>query len=181
MSAERMVYSIQQTYILTHVLTPEREIVTCEQRIDIPTIEPLKSVQPALYVGHPLTVIPCIELSGKFLSEFNLTFETNEGVTVLPIVITPGIEDPEFEGILENPYTHFRYVLVLPRGATGVKSCKLIHKATGKEVQHNFTFGIMPPPYNYDSVLSGYNLYNAVTFAIKINELEAKVDQLLKP
>ena len=167
MSAERVVYSIQRTYILTHVLTPEREIVTCNQRIDIPTIEPLPSVQPVSIDGPALTITPCIELAGEFLYEFNLTFETNEGVTVLPIEISVGAI-----GEIENPYMNYRYVLVLPRGATGVKSCKLIHKATGKEVQHNFTFGIMPPPYNYDNALFGYSAGQMYTlFLALINEI----------
>ena len=151
MSENRLIYSIQSTYILTHVLTPEREIFTCNQRIDIPTIEPLTQMKAVVYQEQPGTVVPCIELAGAFLSEFNLTFETNEGVTVLPVKIAPGRDN-----LLENPYLTPRYVLVLPRGATGVKSCKLIHKATGKEVQHNFKFGIMPPPYNYDNALFGY-------------------------
>ena len=170
MSAERMVYSIQQTYILTHVLTPEREIVTCNQRIDIPTIEPLPNVQAISPVDQPITVIPCIELAGAFLSEFDLTFETNEGVTVLPIAIYPGSYEP-----IGNPYMHFRYVLVLPRGATGVKSCKLIHKATGKEVQHNFTFGIMPPPYNYDNMLFGYTISTMLDL---FSEIASKIREL---
>lgn len=158
MSAELVVYSIQRTYIINPVSKSEKRILTCDQRIDIPTIEPLPSVEPVSYDRQPLTVIPCIELAGEFLSEFNLTLETNEGVTVLPVKIYPfstDAEDLEEMHPYENPYTHFRYVLVLPRGATGVKSCKLIHKATGKEVQHNFTFGIMPPPYNYDNALFG--------------------------
>lgn len=180
MSENSLVYSIQRTYILTHVLTPEREIVTCNQRIDIPTIEPLPSVQPVSLEGQALTITPCIELAGEFLSEFNLTFETNEGVTVLPVVISMG----DISNI-ENPYMHFRYVLVLPRGTTGVKSCKLIRKATGKEVQHNFTFGIMPPPYNYDNALFGYNtaqmyyLYFAVMATIgqlKLTSVENPID-----
>ena len=153
MSENNPVYSIQRTYILTHVLTPEREIITCDQRIDIPTIEPLPNVHPLSTDGQALTVTPCIELAGAFLNEFNLTFETNEGLTVLPITIHSGDI-----GEVENPYIDYRYVLVLPRGTTGVKSCKLIHKATGKEVQHNLTFGIMPPPYNYDNALFGYSI-----------------------
>ena len=144
------IYSIQRTYILTTELKPEGKIVNCGQRIDIPTIEPLSNVNVFNIPQLALTVIPCIELAGEFLSEFNLTFETNEGVTVLPVIINPGVYDPT-----ENPYAHFRYVLALPRGATGVKSCRLIHKDTGKEIQHNFTFGIMPPPYNYDNMLFG--------------------------
>ena len=153
MSENNPVYSIQRTYILTHVLTPEREIITCNQRIDIPTIEPLSNVHPLSTEVQALTVTPCIELAGAFLNEFNLTFETNEGLTVLPIKIGRGDI-----GKIENPYLDYRYVLVLPRGTTGVKSCKLIHKATGKEVQHNLTFGIMPPPYNYDNALFGYSI-----------------------
>ena len=151
-SDSMMLYSIQRTYIIKPTLSAGKSILACEQRIDIPTIEPLPNVQTIFNEEQALTVIPCIELAGEFLSEFNLTFETNEGVTVLPVKIRQG----EL-GNIENPYMRFRYVLVLPRGATGVKSCKLIHQATSKEVQHNFTFGIMPPPYNYDNVLFSYN------------------------
>ena len=169
MSAERVVYSIQQTYIIKPVSKSEKRILTCDQRIDIPTIEPLPSVKPVSLENQTLTVIPCIELAGELLSEFNLTFETNEGVTVLPVVISEG-----YIFNIENPYMEYRYVLVLPRGATGVKSCKLIHKATGKEVQHNFTFGIMPPPYNYDNALFGYSTSQMYTLYFGI------IDQITK-
>lgn len=180
-----LLYSIQQTYIIKpvyksentmpkHIIKsapkPEITILTCDQRIDIPTIEPLTHVEATAYavdyLGDTSTVVPCIELAGKFLSEFNLTFETNEGVTVLPIRIPEGLG-----ALLDNPYLYDRYVLVLPRGATGVKSCKLINKATGKEVQHNFTFGIMPPPYNYDNALFGYLSYRSLQNYERIMEL----------
>nr|DAW94505.1 MAG TPA: hypothetical protein [Caudoviricetes sp.] len=154
MSENKLIYSIQQTYIIKPVSKFKKQILTCEQRIDIPTIEPLTDMKAVVYSDKFSKIIPCIELAGKFLDEFKLTFETNEGVTVLPIKIYSGSSNP-----LDNPYTSFRYVLVLPRGATGVKSCKIIDKATGKEVQHNFTFGIMPPPYNYDNALFGYLSY----------------------
>lgn len=169
MSAERVVYSIQRTYIPTVVSTSEKKIVTCNQRIDIPTIEPLTEMKAVVYPDEFSKIIPCIELAGKFLSEFNLEFETNEGVTVLPVKIGPGRDNP-----LENLYLTPRYVLVLPRDATGIKSCKLIHKATGKEVQHNFTFGIMPPPYNYDNALFGYLSYRESDNSDRITELENK-------
>ena len=170
MSEERPVYSIQQTYIIKPISKSEKRILTCDERIDIPTIEPLPSVQPFGYYFKYLTVIPCIELAGEFLSEFNLTLETNEGVTVLPVMINPGDRDP-----FENPYMNFRYVLFLPRGATGVKSCKLIQKATGKEVQHNFTFGVMSPPYNYDNSLFGYSLSSLNSYVRGITD---KLNQL---
>ena len=148
-----VIYSIQRTYILKSVFTPEKRIITCDERIDIPTIEPLPNTEFLLLKGLQVTVVPCIEIVGNFLDVFDLTFETNEGVTVLPIKIGPADRSP-----LENPYLNYRYVLVLPRGATGVKSCRLTNKRTGetvKEVQHNLTFGIMPQPYNYDNALFG--------------------------
>ena len=173
MSKNIPVYSIQRTYIITPRMNANGKIFTCEQRIDIPTIEPLPSVKPVFYNEQPLTVIPCIELAGEFFSEIDLTFETNEGVTILPERIVTGMREP-----LKNPYPHVRYVLVLPRGATGVKSCKIIHKATGKEVQHNLTFGIMPPPYNYDNAL--FSLFSYITAAVggNLDSLEVKLQSL---
>lgn len=173
MSTERVVYSIQKTYILNVVSTSEREIATCDQRIDIPTIEPLTEMKAVVYPDEFSKIIPCIELAGNFLSEFNLEFDTNEGVTVLPVKIAPGRDN-----LLENPYLTPRYVLVLPRGATGVKSCRLIHKATGNEVQHNFTFGIMPPPYNYDNALFDYLSFRATRNSEHLISLDNKVRSL---
>lgn len=172
MSEKDVVYSIQRTYIINSIYMSGKAILTCDQRIDIPTIEPLPSVQPIFYKGQPLTVIPCIELACEFLSELNLTFETNEGVTVLPIKIAPGDEYP-----LLNPYSAFRYVLVLPRGATGVKSCKITHKDFGV-IPHNFTFGIMPPPYNYDNALSGVIMSDVSVLDGRVDDLENKVEYL---
>ena len=166
------IYSIQRTYILKPVLTPENKIMTCDERIDIPTIEPLTSVKPIFYQKQHLNVIPCIELAGEILSEFNLTFETNEGVTVLPIVLDPRVNP------FQSPYINSKYVLVLPRDATGVKSCKLIQKTTRKEVQHNLTFGVMPPPYNYDNALFGGISYSVVELSQQLGMLEGTTRNL---
>lgn len=146
-------YSIQRTYIIKPLFYPDKLIFTCDERIDIPTIEPLTYVDPVVYPGHRPNVVPCIEIMSRHfdLDGINLTFETNEGVTVLPVKIASGEQNP-----LENPYLDNRYVLVLPRGTTGIKTCKITVPAIGKEFQHNFTFGIMPPPYNYDNALLGY-------------------------
>lgn len=166
MSENIPVYSIQRTYILKPVSKSGKEILTCDERIDIPTIEPLPGVTLVSNDEKPTTIIPCIELAGEFLSEFNLTFETNEGVTVLPTKIDH----------INTPYRRrVRCVLVLPRGATGIKSCKLIHKATGNEVQHNFTFGIMPPPYNYDNALFGILTSPVPHMSLKVADLERRV------
>ena len=173
MSENELIYSIQQTYTIKPVSKLEKRILTCEQRIDIPTIEPYSVTKAVVYSDKFLKIIPCIELAGSFLDGYKFSFETNEGVTVLPIKLYPGMSEP-----LDNPYMSFRYVLVLPQGATGVKSCNIIHKSTGKEVQHNFTFGIMPPPYNYDNALFGCISYRADTNHVKIKELTGKVADL---
>lgn len=176
MSENNLVYSIQRTYILKPVFTQGMPILTCDERIDIPTIEPLPNVQPVVshaFHKNPRTVVPCVEITGIDLGEVDLTFETNEGITVLPVEIASGIDE-----LLENPYTHFRYVLVLPRGATGVKSCKIIYKDSGEEVQHNFTFGIMPPPYNYDNALFGDISYYTLELLDVVSKLRRKVNSL---
>ena len=172
MSEERLVYSIQQTYIIKPVSKSEKRILTCEQRIDIPTIEEFTNVA-VVYSNEFSKIIPCIELAGKFLNDYKLEFETNEGVTVLPLKIYPGTSS-----LLDNPYKSFRYLLVLPRGATGVKSCKIIDKATKKEVQHNLTFGVMPPPYNYDNALLGYLSNGVIKNLDNINNLKKIINQL---
>ena len=173
MSVERVVYSIQRTYILKSVLTSSKAIITCDERIDIPTIEPLTPIRFVADTDFRETVIPCIELVSDVLGEVDFTFETNEGVTVLPILIEPGNVNPTI-----NPYQHYRFVLVLPRGTTGVKSCKLFLKGENIEIQHNFTFGIMPPPYNYDNALFGNISSEVVRLNKRVSELYGDIRSL---
>lgn len=160
-----LIYSIQWTYIIKTVFKPDKLIFTCDERIDIPTIEPV------IYHKHPLTVVPCVEIKALSLDldGINLTFETNEGVTVLPVKIASRTQDP-----LKNPYLDNRYVLVLPRGTTGIKTCKLVVPETGEEFQHNFTFGIMPPPYNYDNAWFGVTTFAVSGLAGRVDALESK-------
>ena len=173
MSVEPVVYSIQQTYILKPVYTREKPIITCDERIDIPTIEPLTNIKVVYDRDNRETVIPCIELVCDVLGEVDLTFETNEGVTVLPILIEPGQVKP-----IINPYRHYRFVLVLPRGTTGVKSCKIFAKGSNIEIQHNLTFGIMHPPYNYDNALFGNIAYQVLDLYNRISELSGAINSL---
>lgn len=149
-SDNNLIYSIQRTYIIKPVFKPDAMALTCNQRIDVPVIEPVENVQAVVY-DMPRTVVPCVELISTELSleGINLEFKTNEGVTVLPVKIDSGEQEP-----LKNPYSYERWVFVLPRGTTGIKSCKVLLE-NGNTIQHNFTFGIMPPPYNYDNALFG--------------------------
>ena len=164
----RLIYSVQRTYMLKAVATAEAEVLTCDQRIDIPVIEPLANVQAVVYQEQPRTVVPCIEITGVNLNDVVLKFETNEGVTYTPIIIGSGMQYP-----LENPYLPYRHVLVLPRGTTGIKSCKVVTHA-GTEIQNSLTFGVMLPPYNYDNALFGYLSYGVQKNSDRITELENK-------
>ena len=163
-----LIYSIQRTYIINMGFKSDAPALTCNQRIDIPVIEPVSNVQAVVY-DLPRTVVPCVELilNGLSLEGINLVFETNEGVTVLPVKIGSGRQVP-----VENPYSYERWVLVLPRGTTGIKSCKVLLGENGDTLQHNFTFGIMPPPYNYDNALFGYISGRVKNNSDRITELE---------
>lgn len=172
-SDNNLIYSIQRTYIINIVPTSNAIALTCNQRIDVPMIEPLNHVQAVVY-DVPRTVVPCVELkmARATLEGVNLAFETNEGVTVLPVKIDSGREEP-----LKNPYSRDRWVLALPRGTTGIKSCKF-YSENGDIIQHNFTFGIMSPPYNYDNALFGYISCRAIDNSDKITELRKKINIL---
>lgn len=163
-----LIYSVQRTYILKVVATADAEVLMCDQRIDIPIIEPRPQMQAVVYQEQPRTFVPCIELTGVNLNDLVFTFETNEGVTVLPVKVGSGMQYP-----LENPYLPYRYVLVLPRGTTGIKSCTVTTHA-GTKLLHSLTFGVMPPPYNYDNALFGYLSYRAQKNSDRITELENK-------
>lgn len=167
-SDNNLIYSVQRTYIIKPVFKPDKPILTCDERIDIPTIEPVTNVQAVVY-DVPRTVVPCVELKmiDMSLERLNLVFETNEGETVLPVKIYSGRRVPS-----ENPYSDERWVLALPRGTTGIKSCKVFIGENGYTVQHNFTFGIMSPPYNYDNALFGYISYRVKDNSDRITALE---------
>lgn len=174
MSKNNLVYSIQQTYIIKPVSKSEKRILTCDERIDIPVIESVANVQAVVY-DSPRTVVPCVELKMIDLSleGINLVFETNEGATVLPIKIDSGSQRPS-----KNPYNYERWVLALPRGATGIKSCKVCLGENGDAIPHNLKFGIMPPPYNYDNALFGFLSSRVAGNSRNIGILEDKVNDL---
>mgnify|MGYP001773970655 CR=1 FL=1 len=173
-SDNNVIYSIQRTYIINVVFKPDALALTCHQRIDVPVIEPVANVQAVVY-DLRRTVVPCVELIlGVFsLEGINLVFETNEGATVLPVKIASGRQNP-----LENPYIYERWVLALPRGTTGIKSCKVLLGENGDIIQHNFTFGIMPPPYNYDNALFGHISYRLLDLKNGVSALGENIRSL---
>lgn len=173
-SDNNLIYSIQQTYIINVAQKSNALALTCNQRIDVPVIEPVTNVQAVVY-DLPRTIVPCVELKiiDASLEGINFVFETNEGATVLPVKIDSGSQ-----GLLKNPYIDERWVLALPRGTTGIKSCKVLFGENEDIIQHNFTFGIMPPPYNYDNALFGYMTYAIEKNSSYITRLDNRLDNL---
>ena len=159
-------FAIQYTYILNVQKKSTGYSLVCDYTIRVPTAEP-KINNQAVLAEQPFKIVPCVELI--IPHGLSLIFETNEGITVLPIRINSGQASPT-----ENPYLPYRYVLVLPRNCTGIKSCSAWDTYDGTTVSfpNNLTFDIMPPPYNYDSALYGVISSEVKENAERISALE---------
>ena len=98
-------------------------------------------------------------------SELEIVVETNEGITVEPIVA-------------HAPFVQYgtACLLTLPRGTTGIKKAYLRAKdAYGLVIQSDLMFDIMEAPYNYENYLFAVNYDEFVNFKYDttddINEL----------
>lgn len=171
-------FSIQHSYLIKNVGTREKPILGCDAVIEIPVIASLPQ-EKTIMGDDTFNVVPCIEILG--LQGIKFLFETNEGMTVMSVEIDSGEIYP-----VNNPYTRNRTVLVLPCGTTGIKSCKATSVyGDGVGVQHSLTFGIMPPPYNYDNALFAFtasevrvNHYNISDLDNRVGDLENKMANL---
>lgn len=148
--------SVQATYATR--VTPTG-VLTCDDVIKVPLGYASKR-QIDLNRGE-YSIIPVVELDIPI--EF-LVFEiiTNEGVTVEPFS-TSKLPDEA------NPYNSVRSYLVLPPGTTGIKD--VIIKPKYSSVRTALQFGVLPPPYNYDTALFG-----VITSAVL--SLDGRVDAL---
>lgn len=136
----------------------------CKNVIKIPIAEPV-----AWQIGiDTYTVTPCtayvVENESNIYYPFKIFIETNEGVTVEPIVAHAPIV----------PY-HTAYLLTLPRGTTGIKKA-YIRKRNGYSIfQNDLVFDIMEAPYNYENYLHALNYAENAEYRVstdgKINEL----------
>ncbi len=145
----------------------------CRNDIKIPVCEPVtRAVGTDTY-----NVIPAIALviendvAGNMLSRLKFLIETNEGVTLEPIIV-------------KEPFTLYKvaYLLVLPRGTTGVKNVYITIDGDDIVVPNDLSFGVMQSPYNYEnylfSLLNARIIANASQMLNKINNLEARVTAL---
>lgn len=177
---EKSLYSIQSVYNLyadENVLGGEG-CVRCRNKIEIPVAERVKR----MYDTSEYTVTPAIALvlenrSNTLLSNLNFILETNEGVTVEPLVI-------------HDPFTAKTelYLLTLPRETTGVKNV-CVTLSDGSLLSNDLLFDIMKAPYNYENYLFNCILddfrtvFTAVDermlgLQVRVTHLEARVTAL---
>lgn len=148
--------SVQATYPIC--ITPAG-VLTCDDVIKVPlayAVDRQTEIDRGSY-----RIIPVVELAIPL--EY-LVFEiiTNEGVTVEPF--------STFKLPVEaNPYNMVRSYFVLPSGTTGIKGVNFKPKYASTRVA--LQFGVLPPPYNYDTALFGVITSRAL-------ELERRVDAL---
>ena len=161
--------SIQTVYNLHMDIDKERVGVPalhCKNVIKIPIAEPVaRKIGNNTYTVIPYTAFVVDNVYNDVESGLEIVVETNEGVTVEPIVV-------------HAPLVQYgtACLLTLPRGTTGIKKAYIRAKDTyGIVIQSDLVFDIMEAPYNYENYLLALNHAEFVNFKYDttdhINEL----------
>lgn len=173
------VYSIQTVYSLyldSNTARKTRLIdytLRCRNDIKIPVCEPTtRMLGTAIYDVIPATALVFEnDIAGNMLSRLKFLIETNEGVTLEPIIV-------------KEPFTIYKvaYLLILPRGTTGVKNVHITIDGDDIVVPNDLRFSVMQPPYNYEnylfSLLDFRLTMNATQMWDSIEDLESRVTAL---
>lgn len=155
------VYSIQTVYTLYENRDREHikgaPVIHCKNVIKIPIAEPV-----ARKIGiDTYTVTPCTAyvFANDVTYPLKIFIETNEGVTVEPILVN-------------SPLVQYNtaYLLTLPRGTTGIKKAYIRLLIGHRIVQNDLVFDIMEAPYNYENYLPALNHAEFVEFRDYANE-----------
>lgn len=167
--------SIQTTYNLYEGREYKEGLYTlhCKNVIKIPIAEPVaRKIGTDTYIVTPYTALVIENASEETLDGVKIVIETNEGITVEPIVVHAPLV----------PYGT-AYLLTLPRGTTGIKKAYIrALDAYGFVIQNDLVFDIMEAPYNYENHL--FSVFNAQLTAHinqmmnKFNNLEGRVTAL---
>ena len=155
--------SVQATYSI--YITPAG-VLTCDDVIKVPlayAVDRQTDIDRGLY-----RIIPVVELDIPL--EY-LVFEiiTNEGVTVEPFSTFKLPNEA-------NPYNMVRPYFVLPSGTTGIKG--VVFKPKHASTRVALQFGVLPPPYNYDTALFGVITSSALELKRRVDALEDKTNNL---
>ena len=143
-------YSIQTVYSLYLDSNTARKTMLidytlrCRNDIKIPVCESTtRTIGTAIYDVIPATALVFEnDIAGNMLSRLKFLIETNEGVTLEPIIV-------------KEPFTVYNlaYLLILPRGATGVKNVHITIDGDDIVVPNDLRFSVMQSPYNYENYL----------------------------
>lgn len=141
-------------------------VLTCDYVIKVPLGYVAKR-QTVIDKGN-YNIIPVVELAIPI--EY-LVFEiiTNEGATVEPFSTLKLPAEA-------NPYSDARVYFVLPPGTTGIKD--VIFKPKYPSVRVALQFGVMSPPYNYDSALFGVTTLVVSELGDMVEDLKTKTNNL---
>lgn len=186
-ATQHLAYSIQTVYNLywdediarknMHL----KKALRCRETIKVPVsgtvFIPYKGVSDdgsfiPDFVYHVIPVTALVienDISEDDLSHLKFVIETNEGVTVEPMVI-------------KEPLTVYKvaYLLVLPRGTKGVKNVRIV--SDNIEIPNDLTFEVMDAPYNYENYLFAL-LSKEITLLDRgiqhaINDLDSQIASL---
>ena len=143
--------SIQTVYTLYGDADREGVHVRCKNVIKIPIAEPVaRKISIDTY-----TVTPYIAyvFANDVTIPLKIFIETNEGVTVEPIIVGA-------------PLVQYNtaYLLTLPRGTTGIKKAYIRWLNGVRIIQNDLVFDIMEAPYNYENYLPALNHAEFVRF-----------------
>lgn len=143
----------------------------CKNVIKIPIAEPVvRKIGIETYTVTPYTALVIENVSEETLGGVKIVIETNEGITVEPIVV-------------HAPLVQYStaYLLTLPRGTTGIKKA-YVRVRDYRIAQNDLVFGIMEAPYNYENYLIALNYAEFVNFTNyvgnRIHEFETNIFNL---
>lgn len=143
----------------------------CKNVIKIPIAEPVaQKIGIDTYTVTPYTAL-VVENNSNTYFYFKIFIETNEGVTVEPI-------------LAKTPLVQYgtAYLLTLPRGTTGIKKAYIGKRNYDHSYQNDLVFDIMEAPYNYENYLLALNHAEFVDFKDyaldRINESEIATSKL---
>lgn len=160
-------FSIQTVYSLYPDIDRSRRegvpTLYCKNVIKIPIAEPVaRQIGINTYTVTPYTALVVENDNDNIVkSALKIVIETNEGVTVEPIVV-------------HAPLVQYdtAYLLTLPRGTTGIKKAYVRVRNGDRIIQNDLVFDIMETPYNYENYLFALNHAEFVSFR------EQTVDQI---
>ena len=166
------VYSIQTVYSLYLDPNTARKTMLidytlrCRNDIKIPVCESTtRRLGANIYNVIPATALVFEnDVSGNMLSRLKFLIETNEGVTLEPLIV-------------KNPITVYKvaYLLILPRGTTGVKNVHITIDGDEIVVPNDLRFSVMQSPYNYENYL--FSLLD-VKLTMSANQMLNEIEHL---